>query len=294
MPTRNACHGGKPTYADILSRSDFPSLSGGQRAQQNNANAAGWNSSAIRQPSAPQQAQPPQQRSSSAAASQQSIDQYDGPRSQIPPTDRAGGGDEFPPLGGQANGEALGHSNGFNSGYGSPDAPHPRSNSQQNQLPVREGSGNFSQPQQAPIGQKAAQTLPQSTQNGSHSQSTSSVKAYGDMTESEKWGLPGLMAAFESRKNVEAGGQADMTLLPAMRSSLIMGHDLNSLGMDLDSELPLYPTFTPFQAVGSSNSTFDFHDRHVIPDFTLPIAYTVTNVPPLSSRMSAFSDGMSH
>ena len=27
------------------------------------------------------------------------------------------------------------------------------------------------------------------------------------------------------------------------------------------------------------------------PDFTLPSAYTVTNVPPLSSRMSAFADG---
>jgi CCR4-NOT transcription complex subunit 2 len=29
----------------------------------------------------------------------------------------------------------------------------------------------------------------------------------------------------------------------------------------------------------------------MVPDFTLPSAYTVTNVPPLSSRMSAFADG---
>ena len=70
-----------------------------------------------------------------------------------------------------------------------------------------------------------------------------------------------------------------------------MGHDLSSLGMDLDSTEPLYPTFHPFQAPGSTGSSFDYHDRHIIPDFTLPAAYTVTNVPPLSSRMGAFSDG---
>ena len=34
------------------------------------------------------------------------------------------------------------------------------------------------------------------------------------------------------------------------------------------------------------------NDRYVIPDFTLPAAYTVTNVPPLSSRVNAFSDGI--
>ncbi|KAF2484905.1 hypothetical protein BDY17DRAFT_247985 [Neohortaea acidophila] len=69
-----------------------------------------------------------------------------------------------------------------------------------------------------------------------------------------------------------------------------MGHDLTSLGLDLDSPEPLYPTFTPFQAVGSSGSSLDFHDRHIIPDFTLPSAYTVTNVPPLTSRMGTFND----
>jgi CCR4-NOT transcription complex subunit 2 len=73
-----------------------------------------------------------------------------------------------------------------------------------------------------------------------------------------------------------------------------MGHDLNTLGLDLDSPEPLYTTFNPFQANGSTNSTFDFHERHVVPDFTLPAAYTVTNVPPLASRINAFSDGILH
>ena len=112
------------------------------------------------------------------------------------------------------------------------------------------------------------------------------------MTENEKWGLPGLMAALEARRQAEGGGQVDDSLPATLRSSVIMGHDLNSLGMDLDSPEPLYPTFSPFQAVGSSGSTsFDFHERHIVPDFTVPNAYTVTNVPPLSGRMSAFADG---
>ena len=276
--------------ADINSYSDFPSLSGGPRAQQSNANAASWNSSAIRQPSA-QQLPSTQPRAPSAAPSQQSIEQYDGQRSQHPPNDRAGGGDDFPPLGGQVNGDALGPSNGFGSGYGSPDVQQPRSNSQQNQLPIRDASGTFQQNQQAPIGQSAHQAASQPSQNNQQSQSTSGVKKYADMTDSEKWGLPGLMAAFESRKQTESGGQVDDTLPRTMLSATMMGHDLTSLGMDLDSPEPLYPTFTPFQAVGSTGSSFDFHDRHMVPDFTLPNAYTVTNVPPLSSRMSAFSDG---
>ena len=111
------------------------------------------------------------------------------------------------------------------------------------------------------------------------------------MTENEKWGLPGLMAAFEARRAAENGGQVDETLPKMMRSSVIMGHDLSTLGMDLDSSEPLHPTFTPFPATGSSGSEFNFHERHMVPDFTLPSAYTVTNVPPLAQRMSAFADG---
>lgn len=113
------------------------------------------------------------------------------------------------------------------------------------------------------------------------------------MAEKEKWGLPGLLAVFEARRAADNGGQVDETIPPAWRSSVVMGHDLSTLGMDLDSPDPLYPTFTPFPAAGSSGSEFNFHERHMVPDFTLPSAYTVTNVPPLSSRMSAFADGKS-
>lgn len=277
------------SVADIHSKSDFPSLSGGPRPQQGTSGT--WNSSAIRQPSAQQQPPPQQsqQRAPSAAPSQQSVEQYEGSRSQHPPG--AGGGDEFPPLGGQVNGDGGAQPNGFSSGFGSPDGQQPRPNGQQSQLPIRDASNTFSQSQQAPIGQPSSQQPQQPSQNSQPPPSSSSTKKYGDLNESEKWGLQGLMAAFESRKQVEAGGQADETLPAGMRSTIIMGHDLSSLGMDLDSNEPLYTTFHPFQAPGSTGSSFDYHDRHIIPDFTLPAAYTVTNVPPLSSRMSAFSDG---
>lgn len=119
------------------------------------------------------------------------------------------------------------------------------------------------------------------------------MKKYGDMTENEQWGMMGLMAAFESRRQVESGGQADETLPPALRNGVFLGQDLSTLGMDLDSPDPIGPTFTPFPNLTGSGSQFDFHDRHMVPDFTLPSAYTVTNVPPLNSRMSAFSDGAS-
>jgi CCR4-NOT transcription complex subunit 2 len=47
------------------------------------------------------------------------------------------------------------------------------------------------------------------------------------------------------------------------------------------SNSPLYPTFgSPF---------VEPNGRPVIPDFTLPGAYTVNNVPPLHTKMSSFS-----
>ena len=280
--------------ADINSFSDFPSLSGGPRPQQSSSNAGGWNSSTIRQPSTQQQSQgqQSQQRAPSAAPSQQSLDQFDGQRSQQAQADRAGSGDDFPPLGGPVNGDAFGQTNGVSSGIGSPDLQQPRINGQQSQLPIGDSS-SFQQNQPPTTNQPSSQPQRQPSQNGQLPPAPSGVKRYADMTENEKWGLPGLMAAFEARRQAEGGGQVDDTLPPYMRSAVVMGHDLNSLGLDLDSSEPLYPTFTPFQAVGSSGSTFDFHERHMVPDFTLPSAYTVTNVPPLSSRMSAFADGKS-
>ncbi|KAK5167064.1 transcriptional regulator [Saxophila tyrrhenica] len=272
-----------------IDMSDFPSLSGGPRPQQNNAAAPGWNSSAIRQPSAQpqQQQQPGQARAPSAAPSQQSLDQFDGQRTQQPPIERSGGGDDFPPLGGQLNGDGFGQTNGVSSIIGSSDAEQPRTNGQQAQLPIRQGSINFHQNQQTP----ATQPPPsQALQNGQPPAPSLNIKKYADMTENERWGLTGLLAAFQSRSQAEAGGNVDDTLPPALRHHIIMGNDLNSLGLDLDSNDPLYPTFTPFQAVGSSGSSFDFHERHMVPDFTLPSAYTVNNVPALQDRISAFSD----
>lgn len=282
--------------ADIKSHSDFPSL-GGRGPQQSNSNNAGWNSNAIRQPSTQQQplGQQSQQRAPSAAPSQQSLDQFDGQRSQQPQSaDRAGSGDDFPPLGGQLNGDAFGQSNGISSSVGSPDMQQPRMNGQQSQLPVREGSGTF-QSSQAPLStQPTTQSQNQLSQNGQQQPPpASNVKRYADMTEKEKWTLPGLMAAFEARRAAENGQPVDESLPTALRSSVVFGHDLSTLGMDLDASDPLYPTFTPFPAAGSSGSEFNFHERHIVPDFTLPSAYTVTNVPPLSSRMSALQDGTS-
>ena len=273
---------------DINSSSDFPSLSGGPRSQQNSSNQASWNGSAIRQPSTQQQPQAQQQqRTPSAAPSQQSIDQFEGQRSQQPSGDPQDGGDDFPPLGGQVSGNGLGQSSGF----GSPDAHEPRRNGQ-TQLPIRESSNAFQQNQQLPIVQASSQAPQQSSQHSQPPPPASGIKKYANMTDTEKWGLPGFMAVFEARRQYESGGQVDDTLPLAMRNAAVMGQDLSSLGLDLDSQEPLYPTFSPFHAVGSSGSSLDFHDRHVVPDFTLPSAYTVNNVPPLSSRMSAFSDGM--
>lgn len=275
------------TRANDTSFSDFPSLSGGPRPQQSNNANTGWNSNAIRQPSAPAppQTQSIQQRTPSAAPSQQSLDQFDGQRLQQPAAERSGG-DDFPPLGGQVNGDVFTSANGLTSSVGSPDG-QPRMNGQQTQMPIREGSGSFQ-----PIQQRAStQSQRQPSQTELAPPLASRVNKYSVMTESEKWGIPGLMAAFEARRQADNGGQGDETLPPLLKSSVIMGHDLESLGLDLGSADSLYPTFTPFQAIGSSGSTFDYHERNMIPDFTLPSAYTVTNVPPLNTRMSAFSDG---
>lgn len=138
-------------------------------------------------------------------------------------------------------------------------------------------------PQQPPHSVLGAPQQPAAPTNG--------VKRYADMTEAEKFGLEGLSAAYEARKNLEAGLPVDETLPPIMRNPIFFGQDLSALGMDLDSNEPLYPTFTPFPAANSSGSAFDFHDRHTIPDFHLPPAYTVNNVPPLAGRVAALSDG---
>jgi len=298
--------------ANIDSHSDFPTLSGGPRQAPASTAAAGWNSAAIRQTSAQQQPQPQQQpqqqqqRAPSTAPSQQSLDQFDGPQRSQQPSDQTRP-EDFPPLGGgPLNGEGLGSgpTTGFNSviasAIASPDTTQ-RPNGPQAQLPIRDASNAAFQPPtpQAPIGsgQPAPPLQQQPVQNGQPP--PGGMKKYTDMTEDEKYGLTGLAAAFEARRLYESGNgaQIDSSLPAAMRNAVFLGQDLNQLGLDLDSPDPLYPTFAPFPSTmsgvgGVGSSQFDYSERMVVPDFMLPSAYTVTNVPPLSGRMSAFSDGM--
>jgi CCR4-NOT transcription complex subunit 2 len=98
-------------------------------------------------------------------------------------------------------------------------------------------------------------------------------KRLADMNPREKHGLTGLIAKLDPE-------HPDY-------SPMIMGLDLNELGFDLNRppSTPLYPTFgTPFGPPGQQES------RPPIPDFTLPAAYNVTNVPPLHSKVPSMSD----
>ncbi|PVH98950.1 hypothetical protein DM02DRAFT_595203 [Periconia macrospinosa] len=95
-------------------------------------------------------------------------------------------------------------------------------------------------------------------------------KKLSEMTETERYGLPGLLSMIP--------------LESPDYSSLAVGQDLTVLGLDLSrpDNSPLHPTFgSPF---------VDTNSKPVIPpDFKLPAAYTVTNVPPLHSKVSSFS-----
>ncbi|KAI5195017.1 hypothetical protein E4T39_08416 [Aureobasidium subglaciale] len=282
---------GQSNSADQRS-SDFPSL--GPQPQQANVSQA-WNATAMRTPQqAPaqravsqqqqqplsQQQQQPQRSVSAATHESQQVEQsnletqYDG---QSPTSDHAGSEhapDDFPPLSnpGQLNGRVNG--NGYpheDAAFGSESArPRPA-----NPPGIDHQLGLMQQ--QLPIGQSSAQQQPSQHSSNFAPQMvdapiTSQVapqqlKPYEDMSEAEKWGLPGLLAKIRSNDAA---------------SAFTMGVDINSLGLDLDSPEPLFATFsTPFA---------DNRSRPVIPEFTLPGGYTVTNVPALASRMSAFSD----
>ncbi|KAF2637560.1 hypothetical protein P280DRAFT_407262 [Massarina eburnea CBS 473.64] len=95
-------------------------------------------------------------------------------------------------------------------------------------------------------------------------------KKLSDMTETERYGLPGLLSMIP--------------LESPDYSSLAVGQDLTVLGLDLSrpDNSPLHPTFgSPF---------VDTNAKPVIPpDFKLPAAYTVTNVPPLHTKVASFS-----
>lgn len=113
------------------------------------------------------------------------------------------------------------------------------------------------------------------------------------MTDQEKWGMAGLQAQFEARRQLETpGGQVDETLPAKMRNAvLFMGQELDTLEMDVDSTDKLFPTFAAFPAQNSIGSSYNFKDKHPVPAFNLPPAYTVNNVPPMHMRMNAFSEG---
>lgn len=287
--------------------SDFPSLSGPARPQQNNG---GWgNSNVVRQPhqAQPQQAQAPAPpiRAPSTAPSHQSIEQFDGPRSQQPSTDRSGGADDYQSANGSSSATGdTGRQNGFGSSVlGSPNESNPPVNGQQTQLPIRNSSNSFPPNSQAPIGsgqptppsQALSQPPSAPLSNGQTGENgpEPATKKWADMTEGERWGLAGLNAIFEARRQSETGGQIDDTLPPHIRNTaVIMGQDLNTLGMDLDSPEELIHTFSVWPSQHQSDSIFNYRDHHTVPAFQVPQAYTVTNVPPMSTRMGAFSDGM--
>ncbi|KXL45403.1 MAG: hypothetical protein FE78DRAFT_121829, partial [Acidomyces sp. 'richmondensis'] len=74
-------------------------------------------------------------------------------------------------------------------------------------------------------------------------------------------------------------------------SSLFPGQSLDNLDLDLTSPEPLLPTFHVFSAANpAASGPFDYTDRMTIPDYTLPSAYQVGNVPPIEGRMDALSD----
>ncbi|TKA60148.1 hypothetical protein B0A49_12672, partial [Cryomyces minteri] len=140
------------------------------------------------------------------------------------------------------------------------------------QLPFRSAPSNFqdSQQQQSTNAQPSQQ--PQSGQPFSSNlidspssynqqpqlpqqpRENSQRRALPQMTEFERFSLPGLMALHA---NPTDGSTASM---------MAFGQDLSTLGMDLGSSAPLHTRIaTPFAGL---------NDQHVVPDFTLPQAYT--------------------
>ncbi|KAF3052808.1 Transcriptional activator of fatty acid utilization [Didymella keratinophila] len=124
-----------------------------------------------------------------------------------------------------------------------------------------------------PVGQRPQQAFESgfgADSVGSPSTQTPLHKKLAEMTDQERYGLPGLLSMIP--------------LESPDYSSLAMGQDLTVLGLDLSrpDNSPLHPTFgSPFVEANA---------KPVIPpDFTLPAAYTVTNVPPLHSKMTSFS-----
>ncbi|KAK4498948.1 hypothetical protein PRZ48_009459 [Zasmidium cellare] len=269
-----------------IDMSEFPSLSGPpgqQRPQQANV---GWNSSVIRQPApqqpaaAPQpQAQAPSQqpRAPSAAPSQQSIDQFDGQRSQQASTERSGG-DEFPPLSGQISGETPGQTNGFNSGITSPLGPSSQPIGQPIQQSSREASSTFQQPQQASIG-PAPPTQSQQTPGNQGSQPGEGFIPWYEQDEYQRFGLEALNNKLEA-----ARGNVDISMPNIEKNvAMLQGQSLDFHDMDLDSPDQIIHSFSVFPDT-------EWDGRPVVPAYSLPDSYQVKNVPPAIGRVESFTD----
>lgn len=276
---------------DLLnSASEFPSLSGPPGQQRPQQATVGWNSSAIRQPATqqPQAApqpqvppQPPQQRAPSAAPSQQSLDQFDGQRSQQASTERSGGGDEFPPLSGQMNSESSGQTNGFNSGITSPLGASSQPIGQPIQQPVRDVSSTFQQPQQAPIG-PAPPGASQQSQANQGSQTGEGFIPWYEQDEHQRYGLEALNNKFEA-----ARGNVDISMPNIEKNvAMLQGQTLDFHDMDLESSNPIVNNFSVFPNT-------DWDDRPMVPAYDLPDSYNVKNVPPALNRVESFTDGES-
>lgn len=94
------------------------------------------------------------------------------------------------------------------------------------------------------------------------------MKPWIEMEGMEKWGLAGLIAQMNISED---------------QAALARGQDLTQLGLDLNSNEPLHPTFaTPF-----SSPT---HTRPLDADFHIPQCYSVANVKPMQERWGTYSD----
>ncbi|KAG8531750.1 uncharacterized protein KY384_003382 [Bacidia gigantensis] len=89
-----------------------------------------------------------------------------------------------------------------------------------------------------------------------------------EMSDRDRYGLAGLLARINSDD--------------PMVASMARGQDLTTLGLNLNSSDPLWPTWNgPFA---------DANSRPLQPDFTLPECYTVTNVHQVRNKLPSFSD----
>ncbi|KAH9845122.1 CCR4-NOT transcription complex subunit 2-like [Teratosphaeria destructans] len=263
-----------------LDMSDFPSLSGGPLPS---AQSGQLNYNTVRQTLGQQQSQQTQRAPSVAPSLQGSVDGQIESRSisQQRPQE------EFPALGGRQqalNGESA------NSALTSP-----TTGTQQMPLSRDASNGTFQESQTGSIG-SGQQQISNGAQQASALNSaapSSTIKRYADMTDREKYGLAGLTAAIHSRDQLASGHpeSVDQTLPSAYRSNLFVGHQLENLDLDLNSPEPILDTFHVWGHNGqSSSSMFDYRDRMVVPDFTLPTAYQVGNVPAIEGRMESLSD----